>query len=156
MQFRNRLFALLFFVYIPHSVFSQFAAVTVERNSILYAGIKNPLSIVAENTPCNSLIIKTTHGSVTGKDCRYIFQIDFDTVSANKIYYTDILVYKKIRGKLKLLAKWIYRIKNIPDPVALLLPQLSQRKEFSDFLKSRKTKARKTRIIKKSKVLQDQ
>ncbi len=31
-----------------------------------------------------------------------------------------------------------------------------EEKEFSDFLKSRKTKVRKTRIIKKSKVLQDQ
>jgi hypothetical protein len=31
-----------------------------------------------------------------------------------------------------------------------------EEKEFSDFLKSRKTKARKTSVIKKSKVLQDQ
>ena len=131
MQFRNRLICLLFFVYVPHSLFSQFAAVTVEKKSVLYAGIENPLSIVAENTPCNSLIIKSSHGVVTGKDCRYIFKIDFDTVAANKIYYTDILVYKKISGKLKLLAKWIYRIKNIPDPVAFLFPQLSQKKEFT-------------------------
>lgn len=123
MQFRNRLIALLFFVNMPHFVFSQFASVTSEKNNILYAGIQNPLSIVAESTPCSSLIIKTTQGFVTGKDCRYIFQIDFDTVSENRIYYTDILVYKKINSKLKLLAKWVYRIKNIPDPVAFLLPQ---------------------------------
>jgi hypothetical protein len=31
-----------------------------------------------------------------------------------------------------------------------------EEKEFSDFLKSRKTKSRKARLIKKSKILQDQ
>lgn len=115
-------------MHLSYSSFSQFASVTSERNNVLYAGIENPLSIVAESTPCNSLIIKTSHGSVTGKDCRYIFQIDFDTVSKNNIHYTDIVVYKKINSKLKLLAKWVYRIKNIPDPVAFLL---SQRKDFT-------------------------
>ncbi len=128
MQFRNRLIALLFFIHLSPSLFSQFASVTSERNTILYAGIENPLSIVAESTPCSSLIVKTTQGSITGKDCRYEFQIDFDTVSKNKIHYTNILVYKKINSKLKLLAKWVYKIKEIPDPVAFLLPQ---RKDFT-------------------------
>lgn len=123
MQFRNRLVSILFLLHIPILLFPQFAAVTVEKNSILYAGIDNPLSIVAESTPCNSLVIKTTHGSVTGKDCRYIFQIDFDSVVKNNIHYTDIIIYKNTNGKLKQLTKWVYRIKTIPDPTTFLLRQ---------------------------------
>ena len=104
------------------SLLSQFSAIEIETHNVLYSGIQNKINIAAENTPCSSLVIRTTNGNINGGDCQFIYSINFDSAQKNFITKTEIEVYKRARkNQLKLLARKVFVIKPIPDPVACVL-----------------------------------
>jgi len=100
---------------------AQFSAIELEVNNVLYMGIENKISIAAENTSCNSLVVKATNGNISGKECQYTYSINFDSAQKNFITNTAIEVYKESNNQSKLLTRKIFRIKKIPDPIACVL-----------------------------------
>jgi GldM C-terminal domain len=89
---------------------AQHISVANDKENILYVGISNPLTIVAENCPCNMLVVKTSNGKIIGSNCSYMFQGE----QAGK---AEITVYKKEGGKLKRIGKSDFWVKSIPLPV---------------------------------------
>ena len=58
-------------------LFAQFSAIEIETNNVLYSGIRNKISIAAENTSCKFLVVKTTNGSISGGNCQFVYSINF-------------------------------------------------------------------------------
>jgi len=115
---------------------AQFSVIKVERDDILFAGVDNKISIVVENIPCSSLIIKTTDGKIIGKNCQYIYSINFDSVQKKGITGTRIEVYKKTKKQPKLLSNIFFYIRKIPDPQVCILRCEDSRIRYSFFQKS--------------------
>ena len=67
------LFSFLLFILAPMLTSAQAVALGNDRQNVVYLGIDNPMTIVAEGYPCKSLIIVTDNGSITGWDGHYIF-----------------------------------------------------------------------------------
>ena len=49
------------------SSFSQKFSVSPDKNNVFYIGVDNPITIAVENTSCNSLIVKSTNGKISGR-----------------------------------------------------------------------------------------
>jgi hypothetical protein len=96
-------------------VFSQHIAVAAERMNELYIGIDNPLSIVAENYPCHSIIVKTDNGKISGNSCDYVY-------SGGTVGRADIILYIKQKKRLKEIGRLTFRVKYLPDPIPRVGP----------------------------------
>ena len=83
--------------------------------NVLYADVDNPLTIAVENCPSNSIIVKTDNGTISGSRGSYVFR-------SNQFGKADIILYKKVNGKLKQIGKSSFRVKLIPDPIAKVGP----------------------------------
>lgn len=94
---------------------AQHISVANDKENILYVGIPNPLTIVAENCPCNKLVVKTSIGKISGSDCSYTFLSEQEGKA-------EITVYRKDGDKLKRIAKSDLRVKSIPPPVFCIGP----------------------------------
>jgi hypothetical protein len=99
----------LFFQFIIYNVVAQQIAIAADKTNILYLGIDNPITIAVENTSCRDLIVKTDNGKIIGKSCKRIFQ-GYEVGAAN------IIVLKKIQGKLREIGRGSFRVKRIPPP----------------------------------------
>jgi GldM C-terminal domain len=102
-------FQLFISSFISSASFSQHIAVSADKNNVLYVGVDNPITVVAENSSCKDLIIKTNNGKITGKGCQLIFR-------ASQAGSTEIIVVKKNYGKLKKIGRWFFWVKRIPSP----------------------------------------
>ena len=100
---------------LPLFNYAQHIAVAVDRENILYAGLDNPLTITAENYPCNKLVVKTNNGNISGSEGSYNF-------SGGTIGRADITVYAKIGKSLKKLGVSSFRVKGIPAPIFKIGP----------------------------------
>ena len=88
--------------------------------NVLYADVDNHLTIAVENYPNNSIIVKTNNGKISRSNGSYIFH-------TTQIGTADIILYKKINGKLKKIGKSTFRVKLIPYPIAKVGPSAGGR-----------------------------
>jgi len=94
---------------------AQVISIAPDKNNILYVGLDNPLTIAVENNSCKSLIVKTDNGTISGSSGTYLYR-------STKIGRADIMVYKKVNGKLKEIGRSAFRVKPIPDPIPKVGP----------------------------------
>lgn len=86
-----------------------------ERNNEFYIGIDNPLTIVAENISCQSIIVKTSSGKITGNSGHYNF-------TDSKVEPVKITVFIKQKNQVKKIGSYFFRSKRLWDPVAFVGP----------------------------------
>jgi GldM C-terminal domain len=91
------------------SVTAQSFAVAADKNNVLYRGVENPLSIAAPQCPCAALVVRTSVGRLTGRDCKYLFYSDTGGVA-------HISLYQQTKKGLRLLGVSSFRVKRIPNP----------------------------------------
>ena len=94
---------------------AQKFSISADVNNVFYVGFDNPLTIAVENYSCKSIIVKTDNGTVTGNSGKYTFY-------SNKIGKADIILYRKINGKIKEIGRNSFRVKSIPDAIAKVGP----------------------------------
>lgn len=87
----------------------QIFSISHDKSYILYAGIGNPITIAAENLSSKSVIVKTDNGSIEGSNGHYTFYSKLAGV-------TNIILYKKVNGKIKEIGRNTFKIKTIPYP----------------------------------------
>lgn len=92
------------------AVKAQEISVANEKMNIFYKGIDNPISFAASGVSSKSLIVKATIGTISNKYGYYTFHCD-------TIGKAEIIIYKKVQGKLKEIGRSAFRVKVIPDPV---------------------------------------
>ena len=109
--------ALLGLVLPSSSSFAQHTAVSFNTINILYAGIPNPITIVAENTNSNDVIVKTNFGKITPDEnsgvSHYYYESDMPGMAT-------ISVYVKTKNGLKKSNEFNCRVNAFPLPVVRL------------------------------------
>jgi GldM C-terminal domain len=95
---------------------AQHSAISADKMNVLYATIDNPLTIAAENCPCNKLVVKSSLGTITkeGK-CKFNFR-------STATGAAEIRLYQKSNNTLKLLDVFSFRVKGIPNPIFKIGP----------------------------------
>ena len=96
---------------------SQQVAIELEKMNVFYKSIENPIKVVAQNYPCEKLILKSKYGTIrhAGDSCHYIYRTD-----SCKAYYESIFVGKNLGDKLIWLDTLNFRLKKIPDPIVFV------------------------------------
>jgi len=94
---------------------AQEISVANDKMNIFFKGIDNPISFVAEGLSNKSLIIKSNNGTVSNRYGYYTFRSD----SVGK---AEIIIYKKIQGRLKEIGRRAFRVKAIPEPITKVGP----------------------------------
>jgi hypothetical protein len=107
------LLSLLIFFFTT-SVNAQAAAVSADKMNVLYAGIDNPVTIVSANCPCNKIKVHTNIGSLTGRDCKYLFKADKQGQASISV--------SRIGAPSNKITVWQFRVKAIPDPIFKIGP----------------------------------
>jgi len=105
-----KIFPILFLFFTAHA-FSQEIAVSNLKQNTLWVGLENPLKIVVENIDCDSLVITSSTGVITGQNCEYNIGIKQE----GKVY---ISVFQKNGGDTLLLGKVEFEAQQIPEPEA--------------------------------------
>ncbi len=82
-----------------------------EANGI-YAGISNPVSLLVEGKPCNSIVLKTDNGSIefTNDQCWF-------TIKPQRVGFAEVQIFRRSRGKLLLVGTHTFIVSELPDPV---------------------------------------
>jgi GldM C-terminal domain len=105
----KNIFQLLFLLFLFQNSFAQ-STIANEKNNVLYMGVENPINVVVPDTPPQEVEVKITNGSIKKKDdYLYIANVDKGTTTTIEIWH---------KGKKK--EEQTFRIKKIPDPVAML------------------------------------
>jgi hypothetical protein len=99
---------------------SQDISIANEKMNIFYKGIANPISFAANGVSKKSLIIKANNGTISKDYGYYTFRPD-------SIGKAEIIVYKKVQGKLKEVGRKAFRVKAIPDPITKVGPSAGGR-----------------------------
>jgi len=99
---------------------SQDISIANEKMNIFYKGIENPISVAADGVSNKSLIIKANNGTVSKQYGYYSFRSD-------SIGKAEIIIYKKVQGKLKEIGRRAFRVKAIPDPIPKVGPSTGGR-----------------------------
>ena len=88
----------------------QKISVANDKMNIFYIGVDNPISFAAVDVPKNSLVVKSTNGTISNEYGYYAFRSD-------SVGPADIILYKKTNGKLKEIGRKSFRVKRIGSPV---------------------------------------
>jgi len=104
------LFLSFIFLLLQTIVSAQKFAIAADKENVLYIGVDNPISIAVENVPARSIIIKMDNGKISEEFGCYVARV-------TKVGPTNIILYKKVNGKLKEIGRKAFRAKRIPDPV---------------------------------------
>lgn len=90
------------------------SAVTLEKMNVFYTGVDNPIAIAASGVDVNNLKLSITNGSITSQGGgKYIVRVDRPGT-------TNISVAASVGNKTQNMGTFAYRIKRIPDPIALV------------------------------------
>ena len=81
------------------------------KNEHFYKGIDNPVSFAVEGVYNKSLIVKAKNGIIRN-------EYGYDTFQPDSIGKAEIIIYKRLQGKLKEIGRSAFRVKAIPDPIA--------------------------------------
>jgi hypothetical protein len=88
---------------------AQTVAFAADKMNVLYIGVDNPITIVAENTDCSKIKVVINNGTISGNDCRFLARpTTYGTASITATY--------KLNGKTKYVV-CNYRVKEIPPPI---------------------------------------
>ena len=88
----------------------QKVAVSADKMNIVYIGVPNPMSIVAENYPCDQLIVSTDNGKIEKNDdwkCFYLYYPKEEGISIISVF----------NSKKQLINETKYRVKRLPNPI---------------------------------------
>jgi gliding motility-associated protein GldM len=85
--------------------------VSADKMNILYVGIDNPVSIVAQGITSDKLKVTMTNGTITGSNGKYIAKPVQGSISIIEVT-TEIKP-----GEIKKIGCDTFRIKRIPDPI---------------------------------------
>ena len=96
------------FFFISIFSFGQIVAVSADRNNILYLDMDNPITIAAENSTSQSLVVNIDNGEISGQNGLY-------NCRPKSIGPAIITVSIKQDGKLKLIATKTFRAKYYVD-----------------------------------------
>lgn len=111
----KNIYQILFFLLCFVSAAGQKYSIAADKMNILYADVDNPITIAVENYPTNSIVVKTNNGKISRNDGYY-------TYFTNQIGTADIILYRKLNGKLKEIGRSTFRVKLIPYPTAKVGP----------------------------------
>ncbi len=104
------LIAVYFFLIVSTSISQNIVSIANEKMNIFYLGLDNPVSLAAEGFYARDLIIKTINGKIT-KD--YSNNYNFRPDSLGRC---EIILYAKVKGRLKEIGRSAFRSKNLPLP----------------------------------------
>jgi len=110
----KKVFNLFIGTFIYSLSFSQLAAVSADRMNILYVGVDNLLTVAAENVSQKSLVVRASKGTLTREFDNHYVYIPRETGMI------DILLYKKEKGKERLIRKVPFRVQLLPEPTAFV------------------------------------
>ena len=118
------LFTILFVGIVFFTVKGQAVAVQLEKNPRdFYIGLKNYLTIVAENCPCSSLVVTVSNGKISGDNCQFTYETDTATMYSTKdLIKTELKIFRKVGSELTFLQRRYFQLRFVPDPVALFSP----------------------------------
>lgn len=118
----TRTFLTSLFLYLAVVLTAQDISVANERMNIFYKGIDNPISFAADGVPSKSIIVRANNGTVSNQYGYYTFRSD-------SIGKAEVIIYKKVQGKLKEIGRTAFRVKAIPDPIPKVGPSAGGRIE---------------------------
>lgn len=93
--------------------YSQKCVVANTKENIFYLGVPNPVDVAIEGYRCKDIVVTTDNGKVEPTDDPCSYEINLDKAG---IAYV-ILKEKKSNRQL---GKIVFRVKCIPDPVAVI------------------------------------
>lgn len=106
---------LLFLFGFTTLLFSQsFTVANLRPGQIAYIGIDNPLSCTVEGVKCKDIVLTTDNGVIEKVAC--------NTYSFRPAFQSDgsIVINKKVNNKLVKVGDFHLRVRNIPEPVAMV------------------------------------
>ena len=118
----TRSFLTFIFLNLAIVIKAQKISVANERMNIFYKGIDNPVSFAVEGVSNKSLIVKAKNGIIRN-------EYGYDTFRPDSIGKAEIIIYKRVQGKLKEIGRSAFRVKAIPDPIAKVGPSAGGRIE---------------------------
>lgn len=107
----NRTFIIISILLTSFIAKGQTTSICNTRENTLYFGIDNPILAVVEGFNCDSFIVTTDNGIITGDTCYYSIRpanIGKATIYTKKLSGTDTII----------LGQKIFRVKKIPAPTA--------------------------------------
>lgn len=97
---------------------AQNVAVQASLMNILYQGVPNPLTIMANGVPADQLVVTCNNGSIRGDAAHY-------EIFATKPGWCTITVCRKTKARPDTLASEVFEVKRMPAPTAYLLNKKS-------------------------------
>jgi len=87
------------------------------KMNVFYKGLNNPFAVSGGAIPSENLSVKMTNGTVVKEGDHYTIKpTDLDEQGKR----TTVSVYATINGESRLIGTSIWRVKQVPDPVALI------------------------------------
>jgi gliding motility-associated protein GldM len=91
--------------------------VSATKMNVFYAGVDNPISISSPGIPLENLLVEISTGEVKPDASPGYFIVNIPTADRNEAIIT---VSARIEGQIRKQGDKTYRIKKVPDPVALI------------------------------------
>jgi gliding motility-associated protein GldM len=107
---------------IPHEVSGEFqvvkpnAVISPIKMNVFYEGVDNPVAVSVPGVAGSNLDVRMTNVSTRRKGTDYIVKPNPGSAGKNSM----VSVYANIEGKSKFIGKQEFRIKRVPDPVAVV------------------------------------
>ena len=89
------------------------AAISPTKMNVLYYGVDNPLAIAVSGVSPEEIVVETDNGKIKGELGNYV-------MNPMRPGVAKIKVYKVKKDKKELLQESEFRVKTVPDPVAMI------------------------------------
>lgn len=89
--------------------YTQVIAFGADKMNVLYIGVDNPITVVAENTDCSKIKLTAKNLTLSGSDCKYVARVE-------NIGNASITVTYMLNGKIKNTVGE-FRVKHLPLPI---------------------------------------
>jgi gliding motility-associated protein GldM len=89
-------------------------AVSLVKMNVLYIGVDNPVTIAVSGIDSKDILAEISNGTLSGQNGEYIARVKTTGVSKIFVYVVD----KK--GTKTLVSEKNFRVKSVPDPVAMV------------------------------------
>jgi hypothetical protein len=107
----KKLFLFIAFIQLSVLGHAQHVAVSADKMNVLYVGVPNPITVVAEGLQCKNTTIAIEGAQVTpgGEPCRF-------SVIVKKPGKVIAKVFEISKGGNKIIGEIVFRVKSIPAP----------------------------------------
>ncbi len=89
--------------------YTQVVAFAADKMNVLYVGVDNPITIVAESTDCSKIKLTAKNVTLSGRDCKYVARVENEGNASITVTY-------KVNGKIKNTIGE-FRVKHLPIPI---------------------------------------